>query len=80
MILLGRPNIHGAMSGILTTLAVGNGSQLIPAASPITLIPVKPGPVPVLGLIRQGMECFDEYRRCVDQVAAGRFALFPGLG
>ncbi len=80
MILLGRPNIHGAMSGILTTLAVGDGSQLIPAASPITLIPVKPGHEPVLGLIRSGMECFDEYRRCVDQVAVGRFALFPALG
>ena len=80
MILLGRPNIHGAMSGILTTLAVGAGSQLIPASSPITLIPAKEGQEPVLGLIRAGMECFDEYRRCVDQVAAGRYALFPALG
>jgi DNA-binding phage protein len=80
IILLGRPNIQGSMSGILTTLAVGAGSQLIPAASPITLIPVKPGAEPALGLIRSGMDCYNEYRRCVDQVAAGRFALFPSLG
>lgn len=80
MILLGRPNIHGAMSGILTTLAVGAGSQLIPASSPITLIPAKEGQEQTLGLIRSGMDCFDEYKRCVDQVAAGRYALFPALG
>lgn len=79
MILLGRPNIQGSMSGILTTLAVGAGSQLTPAASPITLVPVKAGEEPALGLIRAGMECFEDYRNCVGKVAEGRFALFPSL-
>ncbi len=77
LILLGRPSIQGAMCGVLTTLVVGTGSQLIPAASPITLIPVREGHEPVLGIIRPGMDCFDEYKHRVDQIAASRYALFP---
>lgn len=79
LILLGRPTIQGALSGVLTTLVVGSGSQLIPAASPITLIPARGPDEPVLGIVTPGMECFDEYKDRVNQIAAGRFALFPSL-
>jgi hypothetical protein len=79
MILLGRPTIQGAMSGVLTTLVLGTGSQLIPASSPITLIPTKGPDEPELGIIRPGMACYDEYRHRVAQIAGGRFAVFPAL-
>ena len=79
MVLLGRPTIHGEMNGVLTTLVVGAGSQLTPAASPITLVPIKGDYEPEMGLIRPGMECFDEYRRRVHCVLEKRFAVFPGL-
>jgi DNA-binding phage protein len=79
MILLGRPTIHGDMNGVLTTLIVGSGSQLIPAASPITFVPIKGTDEPEMGLVRPGMDCFDQYRTRVDCVTIKRFALFPGL-
>jgi transcriptional regulator with XRE-family HTH domain len=80
LILLGRPTIRGDLNGVLTTLVLGMGSQLIPAASPITLSPCNGPSEPALGLIRPGMECYEEYKHRVDQIAAGRFALFPSLG
>jgi transcriptional regulator with XRE-family HTH domain len=79
LVLLGRPNIHGALNGVLTTLVLGSGSQLIPAASPITLVPTKGNEEPALGIIRPGMDCYEEYRHRVDQIAASRYAVFPGL-
>jgi hypothetical protein len=79
LILLGRPTIHGEMNGVLTTLVVGSGSQLIPAATPITLVPIRGDYQPELGLIRPGNECFEQYRHRVDCVIEKRFAVFPGL-
>jgi DNA-binding phage protein len=77
LIVLGRPNIQGALSGILTTLVVGTGAQLTPAASPIALVPLRGASEPVLGLVRPGSDCYEDYRQRVDQIAAKRFALFP---
>jgi DNA-binding phage protein len=80
LIVLGRPNVQGAMCGVLTTLVVGTGSQLTPAASPITLIPLRGPQEPELGLVRPGSPCYDDYHERVAQVASKRFALFPALG
>jgi hypothetical protein len=79
MVILGRPSAAagGALCGILSSLVSGAGSQLIPAATPITLIPTAGPDEPQLGLIRPGMPCFDDYRQRVDQVAARGFARFP---
>lgn len=79
MIMLGRPTIRGDLNGILTTLVLGTGSQLIPAASPITLAPCNQPEEPSLGIIRPGMHCYDEYKRRVQQIAGARFALFPSV-
>ena len=79
MALLCRPTIHGDMNGVLTTLVVGSGSQLIPASTPITLVPIRGDAVPELGIIRPGMHCYEEYRTRVDCIMLKRFALFPGL-
>jgi transcriptional regulator with XRE-family HTH domain len=80
LILLGRPTIRGDLNGLLTTLVVGTGSQLIPAASPITFSRWSDAQEPALGLIRPGMECYAEYRQRVEQISKGRFAIFPSLG
>jgi hypothetical protein len=74
--LLNRPSAAG-LCGILLTLAAGHGAQLVPAAVPIVLLPMKGRPDPTVGVIRPGDECFDEYRGCVDKVTAQEFARFP---
>lgn len=75
--LLNRPGGGGTISGILVTLAAGQGAQLIPAAVPIVLVPIANRPEPSLGVIRGGDPAYDEYRDCVDCVTERGFALFP---
>jgi hypothetical protein len=75
--LLNRPAGGGAISGILVTLAAGQGAQLIPAAVPIVLVPVESRPDPQLGVVRSGDPAYDDYRECVDRVIGSGFALFP---
>ena len=75
--LLNRPAGGGPISGILVTLAAGQGAQLIPAAVPIALVPMAGRGDPQLGVVRNGDPAFDEYRTCVDRIAQCGFALFP---
>ena len=75
--LLNRPAGGGTISGILTTLAAGQGAQLIPAAVPIAFLPMANRPEPRLGVVRSGDAAFGEYRECVDCVTERGFALFP---
>ncbi len=42
--ILSRPSIKGEMFGILTTLQTGRGSQLLPIATAIALVPQPPSP------------------------------------
>ena len=79
MVILGRPSAAagGALCGILCSLVSGAGSQLIPAATPITLIPTAGPDEPQLGLVRPADACYDEYRRRVDQIGERGFARFP---
>lgn len=73
--ILNRPRGSAGMSGILLTLAAGEGAQLIPAAVPIALVPAKDPPT--VGVVREGDECFEEYRECVERVTQRGFARFP---
>ena len=75
--ILNRPVGGGAMSGILLTLAAGEGAQLTPAAVPIALVSLANRPDPEVGVIRDGHECFQEYRDCVDRVTQRGYARFP---
>ncbi len=75
--LLNRPGGGGTISGVLTTLAAGQGAQLIPAAVPIALVPMAGRPEPQLGVIRSGDAAYEDYRACVDCVTERGFALFP---
>jgi hypothetical protein len=74
--LLNRPS-GGGLTGILLTLAAPHGAQLIPAAVPITLVSTTGRSEPQLGVVRDGDECFEEYRDCVDRVTGKGYALFP---
>jgi len=74
--ILNRPS-GGHMTGILLTLAAGQGAQLIPAAVPLAMLSTSKRPDTVVGVIRDGDECFAEYRECVDRVTGRGFALFP---
>ena len=74
--ILNRPS-GGHMTGILLTLAAGQGAQLIPAAVPLAMLSTSKRPDTVVGVIRDGDQCFAEYRECVDRVTGRGFALFP---
>ncbi|HVM22169.1 MAG TPA: helix-turn-helix transcriptional regulator [Sphingomicrobium sp.] len=76
MALLNRPSGKW-LSGILLTLAAGEGAQLIPASLPIVLLPMEAGDQKPLGVIRRGDAAYDEYRTCVDRVTERGYARFP---
>jgi len=75
--ILNRPVAAGTISGILLTLAAGEGAQLTPAAVPIALVPTKTRPDAAVGVIRAGDECYEEYRQSVDRVSERGYARFP---
>ena len=75
--LLNRPSGGGTLNGVLTTLVAGPGAQLIPAATPIALVPAARSADPDYGVIRAGSRCYDEFRACVDRITQREYALFP---
>jgi transcriptional regulator with XRE-family HTH domain len=74
--LLNRPSGRW-LSGILLTLAAGEGAQLTPAAVPIALLRADTPADAVLGVVREGDPAFEEYRTCVDRVTQRGYARFP---
>lgn len=74
---LGRPTIQGALYGILTTLMVGHGSQLIPAAAPFVLLRLKAESEIAFGRITADDPDYVRYRAELDLVTADGFANFP---
>jgi transcriptional regulator with XRE-family HTH domain len=75
---LGRPTIAGSLYGILTTLLVGHGSQLVPAAAPLALTRMDRDPDPAFGRIAPDHPAHDRYRAELDCVTARDYARFPG--
>lgn len=76
MALLNRPSGRW-LSGILLTLAAGEGAQLIPASLPIVLLPLGEGEEKTMGVVRDGDPDYADYRNCVDRVTGRGYALFP---
>lgn len=62
MMVLGRPTIDGILYGILTTLQVGHGSQLVPVSCPVALVKWDDAPDPVIGLVTQNCPQNKKYR------------------
>lgn len=77
--ILSRPTIDGGLFGILTTLEVGHGSQLVPAAAPIALRRTAPEQDAVLGAITPDMPSFGDYRALLDLAVGGDFARLHAL-
>ena len=74
--LLNRPSGRW-LSGILLTLAAGEGAQLTPASVPIVLPPTTPEENKPIGVVHAGDPAFEEYRTCVDRVTQRGYARFP---
>jgi plasmid maintenance system antidote protein VapI len=74
--LLNRPSGRW-LSGILLTLASGEGAQLTPASLPIVLLPHDDDDEKAVGVVRPGDKDYDDYRTCVDRVTQRGYARFP---
>lgn len=72
--ILSRPTIDGGLFGILTTLEVGHGSQLVPAAAPLALRKLSDGEEAELGLVTPDMAHFPAYRAMLDRSIEGDYA------
>jgi hypothetical protein len=78
MMILSRPTIEGAMYGVLTTLKVGHGSQLLPISCPIALVRHDQLAEPALGVFTSDAAPFAGYRAILDMVVGQDFARFVG--
>jgi transcriptional regulator with XRE-family HTH domain len=75
--ILGRPTIAGSLYGILTTLLVGHGSQLVPASCPIALLRLDEASTPTYGRIDPEHPAFQACHAELDAVTSLDFARFP---
>ncbi len=79
LIIVTRPTISGEMYGILTTLQVGRGAQLVPVSAPITFVPIKTVREVEFGRLTAGHPCYDVYRQQLKRTIEEPFVLFlPG--
>jgi hypothetical protein len=64
------------MYGLLATLQVGHGSQLVPACCPIVLTPMARLSDPEFGVIAEGSKHYEEYHALLEQTTSRDFARF----
>jgi transcriptional regulator with XRE-family HTH domain len=76
LIILGRPASGGEMYGMLTTLQVGQGSHLTPAAAPIALVPLRRVAEPAFGRVGPDAAAYGDYRAALARVTDKGFARF----
>lgn len=73
LIILGRATREQRMYGLLTTLQVGSGSQLVPVACPVALVPIGQLPESTFGLIAAGDPDEARYRPILDTALGNDF-------
>ena len=73
MIMLGRATRERRMYGLLSTLQVGSGSQLLPVSCPIALIPADEVDSVSYGLLQPGDTIFAAYRDALDRAVEAEF-------
>ena len=79
LIIVARPTIKGEMYGIITTLQVGRGAQLMPVSAPIAFVPLAGVKDVEFGRICDGHRCHQNYRQHLRRTVEEPFALFlPG--
>lgn len=73
LIMLGRGTRERRMFGLLSTLQAGPGSQLLPVASPIALVPLEQIETPHFGALAAGDDQYARYRQILDQAISSDF-------
>jgi transcriptional regulator with XRE-family HTH domain len=76
MIIVSRPTISGEMHGILTTLQVGRGSQLMPVSAPVVMVPIESVKDVQFGQITAKQSCYAAYRSYLKRTVDEQFAAF----
>jgi transcriptional regulator with XRE-family HTH domain len=76
MIIVTRPTISGEMYGILTTLQVGRGSQLMPVSAPVVMVPIETVKDMQLGLVQATDRCHALYLKYLKRTVEDQFAVF----
>jgi len=71
-----RPSVGGTMYGILTTLQIGQGSQLVPAACPIALVSLDRLADPFIGSVDPAATQFAEYSELLANATRQDYARF----
>jgi transcriptional regulator with XRE-family HTH domain len=70
------PTIDGVLYGILTTLQVGHGSQLVPVSCPVALVKWEDAVYPMIGSVTQNCPEYERYRLIVDAATSGDYVRF----
>jgi len=78
LIMLGRGTREHRMFGLLSTLMAGSGSQLVPVASPIALVPLDQAANVRFGLILAGEDGHGECRSILDDAVSRDFCRWYG--
>lgn len=78
LIMLGRGTRERRMFGLLSTLQVGSGSQLVPVACPIALLPLEQVETRQFGLLQPGGDGHNEYRDILDRAVTSDFCRWYG--
>lgn len=73
LIILGRATRERRMFGLLSTLQVGAGSQLVPVGCPLALVPIDQVEQPEFGLIEESNPCAPAYRDMLDRALLSDF-------
>jgi hypothetical protein len=76
LVIVSRPTISGEMYGILTTLQVGRGSQLMPVAAPVVMVPIKTLKTVQFGQIGPTQPCYSLYRKYLKRTVDEQFVVF----
>lgn len=78
LIMLGRGTRERRMFGLLSTLEVGAGSQLLPVSCPIALVPVEQIANMQVGVIVPNCWIHAEYREMLEQAVTKEFCRWHG--
>jgi hypothetical protein len=73
LIVVGRATRERRMFGLLSTLQVGSGSQLVPVGCPIALLPIEQVEGARFGLIEPADPLFETYRKALDSALDADF-------
>lgn len=73
MIMLGRATREARMFGLLSTLQVGQGSQLVPVSCPVAFVPLEQIAEPVFGFVGEDADRFAEYRAVLNTAMGDDF-------